>query len=357
MAEPFPSPPLAGEAPRTPLRVTFGLIVLDGEPFTRYCLRALYPFAHQIIVVEGACSAAAGIATADGHSRDGTLEILRAFARDEDPQGKIQIVTKDGFWLEKDEMSQAYAERCTGDILWQIDIDEFYHPRDMARILELFAARPELQAASLHQIQFWGGFEQYVDGWYLMRGGNTFHRVFRWQPGYRYAAHRPPTVVDGSGIDLRRRGWLSDRELAREGIFLYHYSLVFPKQVMEKCEYYSKASWADREGALRWAEEEYLRLARPFRLHNVYEFPGWLERFTGEHPPQARALMADVASGAMRIEVRPLDDIRRLLDSPWYRLGKSAMRIAEPLDRFWRRACGKAGRVGSALCQRIGLTR
>ena len=34
-------------------RVTFGIIVLNGEPFTRYCLRALYAFAHEIIVVEG----------------------------------------------------------------------------------------------------------------------------------------------------------------------------------------------------------------------------------------------------------------------------------------------------------------
>ena len=35
-------------------RVSFGIIVLNGEPFTRYALRALYPFAHQIIVAEGA---------------------------------------------------------------------------------------------------------------------------------------------------------------------------------------------------------------------------------------------------------------------------------------------------------------
>ena len=33
-------------------RVTFGIIVLNGEPFTRYCLRALYPFAYEIIVVD-----------------------------------------------------------------------------------------------------------------------------------------------------------------------------------------------------------------------------------------------------------------------------------------------------------------
>ena len=34
-------------------RISFGIIVLNGEPFTRYNLRALYPFAHQIIVAEG----------------------------------------------------------------------------------------------------------------------------------------------------------------------------------------------------------------------------------------------------------------------------------------------------------------
>jgi hypothetical protein len=35
-------------------RITFGMIVLNGEPFMRYNLQAIYPFAHQIIVVEGA---------------------------------------------------------------------------------------------------------------------------------------------------------------------------------------------------------------------------------------------------------------------------------------------------------------
>ena len=60
-------------------RITFGMIVLNGEPFVRYNLRALYPFAHQIIVVEGAAPAAAGIATPEGHSIDGTLAALKQF--------------------------------------------------------------------------------------------------------------------------------------------------------------------------------------------------------------------------------------------------------------------------------------
>ena len=70
-------------------KISFGIIVLNGEPFVRYNLRSLYPFAHEIIVVEGAAPAAAGIATADGHSRDSTLDTLWRFKAEEDHEQKI----------------------------------------------------------------------------------------------------------------------------------------------------------------------------------------------------------------------------------------------------------------------------
>jgi hypothetical protein len=40
------------------IKITFGMIVLNGEPFIGNNLRSLYPFAHQIVVVEGACPVA-----------------------------------------------------------------------------------------------------------------------------------------------------------------------------------------------------------------------------------------------------------------------------------------------------------
>ena len=73
-------------------KITFGMIVLNGEPFVRYNLRAIYPFAHQIIVVEGASPAAVRVATPYGHSRDATLETLRQFQAEEDPEGKVMVV-------------------------------------------------------------------------------------------------------------------------------------------------------------------------------------------------------------------------------------------------------------------------
>jgi hypothetical protein len=318
-------------------RISFGIIVLNGEPFTRYCLRALYPFAHEILVVEGACPAAAAVATADGHSTDGTVEAIRAFQRDEDPEGKVQLVQRDGFWDEKDEQSRAYAERATGDWLWQVDVDEFYLPRDLEAVCDLLRREPDTTAVSFHQIAFWGSPDYVVDGWYLRRGADEYHRLFRWGPGHRYATHRPPTVVDADGRDLRTRRRVRGRRLARQGIHLLHYSLLFPKQVREKCAYYAAGDQFARPHAEAWARECFERLDRPYRVHNVYEQPSWLARYEGEHPPAIHQLMGDVEAGRLDVERRPCDDVERLLASPRYRLGRAALKALQPLDALaWR---------------------
>lgn len=329
-------------APTRPLpRVSFGIIVLNGEPFTRYCLRALYPFAHEIIVVEGAAPAAVGVATPDGHSTDGTLQVLRRFIAEEDPEGKVRLITRDGFWSEKDEQSRAYAEAATGDYLWQIDIDEFYRPEAMQAVLDMLARRPEVAAVSFRELKFWGWLDYTVDGWYSRRGANLYHRLFRWGPGYRYVTHRPPTVADAEGRNLRDVGYLSGDKLAEEGVFLYHYALLFPKQVLNKSEYYGRAAWARRPESQRWAEECWQRLGRPYRVHNIYTHPSWLERFAGVHPPQIEAMRADLGAGRVQTERRGVEDIEALLHRPWYPLGRAALKLLEvpmrPFDKPLRR--------------------
>lgn len=336
-------------------RVTFGIIVLNGEPFIRYNLRALYPFAHQILVVEGASPFATAIATPDGHSRDGTLEAIRAFQREEDPEGKVELVTAEdaghpsGFWPgEKDEQSGAYAERATGDWLWQVDVDEFYLPQDMERLLGRLAREPEITAASFVTHNFWGGIDYVTDGWYLRRGGAVFHRLFRFGPGYRYATHRPPTVLDPEGRDLRSLHPLTAQSLAAEGIFAYHYCLLFPRQVEEKSAYYARVGWARKQASLAWAEHGYARLDWPFHVHNVYEHPSWLERFHGEHPPEVLRMMEDAHAGRIDVELRRTDDIERLLDAPWYALGIRALEGIDPVSR----ACNAVLSAGKQLALR-----
>lgn len=334
-------------------RLTFGIIALNGEPFIRYTLRAIYAYAHEIIVVEGATPAARHIATADGHSRDSTLETLHDFKSKEDPAGKVQIVTRHGFWSEKDEMSQAYAERASGDYLWQVDVDEFYLPQDMEAVLGLLAANPSLSALSFDTITFWGAPDYYVDSWYLRRGAAEYHRLFKWGAGYRYLTHRPPTVLDERGRDLRTLRWARGAQLRQRGIRMYHYSLLLPKQVLEKCEYYSRAEWAQRQHALDWAHESYLALRRPFHAHNVDDYPGCLYRYRGEHPPQALRMWQAVNAAGSAYDIRPTADIEALLDSRLYRAGRwLVMRAdlpAQSLQRLRRRLIQALARISPRL--------
>lgn len=318
-------------------RITFGIILLNGQPFIRYNLRALYPFAHQIIVVEGAVPAAAEIATPEGHSIDDSLGELSRFQAEEDPDNKIEVVTRDGFWSEKDEMSQAYAERATGDYLWQVDIDEFYQPQDMQKILSLLAVNSQITAVYFKQISFWGGFDFITDGWYLRQvqdeGPGIAPRIFRWRPSFRYSSHRPVTIVDEKGHDIRKINPINGQDLADYGIFMYHYSLLFPKQVVEKSMYYGQAAWAKRSGSELWAEEVFGDLKRPFRVHNVYEYPSWLERFSGQHPPQILSMRRDIQDDTIQVVLRPTADIEQLLNKPGYKLGRRGLKMMDPIVR------------------------
>jgi hypothetical protein len=326
-------------------KVTFGIIVLNGEPFTRYNLRSLYPFAHEIIVVEGAAPGAKSIAAVDGHSVDSTLTTLRDFKDHEDPENKLIIVTAEdeghtnGFWPgEKHEQSQAYAKRAKGNYLWQVDIDEFYKPEDMKRVLEMLLDDPSITAVSFKQVTFWGGFAYIADGWYLRRGAEIYHRLFKWGPGYQYVTHRPPTVYDANGRDLRSLKWVTGHQLARQGILLYHYSLLLPKHVQDKCAYYAEADWARRSGANEWVRNSYLKLKNPFRVHNVYQYPSWLDRFHGQHPEEIVRLQQDISSKVIKVELRRTDDVEALLNSSVYAIKRKFIKRLDPLDKLISRA-------------------
>jgi hypothetical protein len=318
------------------------MIVLNGEPFVRHNLRALYPFAHQIVVVEGACPSARGVATADGHSRDGTLSELRRFQAEEDPEGKLLVVTAedeghaDGFWTEKDEMSQAYAIRATGRYLWQIDCDEFYHPSAMQRVVDLLRADPSITAMTFRTLTFWGHLDYRVDSHTLRTGYENFHRLFAWGPGYRYASHRPPTVLDAAGVDVRTQHWLGPDALAKQGIVMYHYALLLPKQVEEKRLYYTelvRGKLSRMHVVEAWATNSFHTLRAPFQVY-YHKTLSWLFRHDARrhpHPPEVLAMLDAVRAGAYAdTTLRRTDDIDALLASPRYRALRALCLAALP---------------------------
>jgi hypothetical protein len=312
-------------------KITFGIIVLNGEPFLRYNLQALYPYAHQIIVVEGACQTAVAISTPDGHSLDDTREMLSQFKAESDPQDKLVIVQAeddgkpDGFWQEKDEMSQAYARRASGDWLWQVDYDEFYLEADLQRLGAFLAQNPQAKGVSLPFIQFWGSFHSIEGGRLMDYDYRYIDRIFRWKPGYRYTHHRPPTVVDEHGVNLRTQpGWVDYREIKHMGIAMRHYTYILPKQAHQKVGYYATASWTDDfRNENQWLQDGFLKIKDPYHIGEYgsrkYE---WLERYDGPHPRAIQDLLDDIQSGKVDTPLRPTQDIDDLLASPSYRLGK-----------------------------------
>ena len=327
------------------IKITFGMIVFNGEPFVKYNLSAVYPFAHQIIVVEGACLSSASVAGPDGHSTDGTLETLYCFKRELDPDNKVIIITAgdkgyvDGFWPEKDEMSEAYADRATGNYLWQLDSDEFYHEEQMERLMNLLhLKRPDM--VSFPMITFWGSPEYIVDGFFLIRDKHDqIPRLFAWGPGYTYATHRPATVLDELGIDLRKKNWLRASDLKRLQIYMYHYSLVFPHQVFSKVRYYKDRLNSSID---TWENSVYIRLEKPFRAHNVYKHIGWLEHFTDENPAAIRSMMADIRNQSVEVAQRDCTDVDTLLAKRHYKIATALLRTSahilavQPFYLFYR---------------------
>lgn len=323
-------------------KITFGIIVLNGEPFIRYCLRSIYSFAYEIIVVEGGHEDAKSVCTPDGHSIDTTLETLYKFKMDEDPANKLTIITRNGFWPKKDELgkdrtpqSRAYAERATGDYLWQIDIDEFYKSEDMVRIVRMLNNKPSITAVSFKQKSFWGDIGYVSESYALLRNRGGWNRIFKWGNGYKYLTHEPPTVLDEKGINLHRKVWISGERMKRKNIYMYHYSLLFPWQVKQKAMLYQDEKPNGFSEEVQWAENNYFKLGDPFRVHNIYRLPSWLERFKGTHPEQVICMMKDIKKGNVNAELRRTDDIEVLLRSKKYWIHIIILKIGNPVDQIF----------------------
>lgn len=342
------------------------MIALNGMPFVIPCLRAVYEFAHEILVVEGAVQAAADQATSDGHSIDGTLDALRSFP---DPQDKLKLFTRDGFWSEKDEMCNEYIHHCTGDYIWQIDCDEFYQPDDIAAIVEMLRNQPDTTSVSFQPITFFGGFDTVAVGG---RRDEPYQRIKKYYPGAHYLTHRPPTVLTPSGERMRDIHELHAYDLARRGIFMYHYAYVLADQVRRKVEYYDTgvAGPAGNADLSTWADDVFLRLGKPLQTDIDAGKPSWLQRFTGTHPPEIAELVERVKLGTEQvggapIELPPQGPLRALVDDAHYQRFTARARRLNELHRAcilmvewsksmrtkttWKRASRAAGQIGRSI--------
>jgi glycosyltransferase involved in cell wall biosynthesis len=332
-------------------KVSFGMIVLNGEPFLLPNLRALYPFAHEIIVAEGASPKAAHAATPDGHSTDATLAVLREFQKNEDPQGKLKVVVAEdeghpsGFWPgEKSQQSQAYAKRITGDWLWQIDVDEFYHPEDIDAILRYLAAHPDVTCVTFPAYHFWGGFDYVVEGgfmWHPRYQGEPYgryRRILKWGRDWHYATHRPPTVFDSELNDVTRRRLVNAARIVGRDRVMFHYFMTDTRTILRKAKYYEALRpevFRNREATCA-AVLEGLNWESALRIFDQYGTWNWLEKFVGRHPPAIESLLRSTPS--LTNHAIPPEKIDRVLEDRRYRRARWRLALIERLKSHWRAA-------------------
>ena len=163
------------------------------------------------------------------------------------------------------------------------------------------------------------------------------HRVFAWGPGYRYVTHRPPTVVNEKGQDLKQVGWLSKRATARMNIRMYHYDMILPKQAACKSAYYSNVDWHMLENGkvADWKHRVFDCLERPFHIYTVYTHLSWLNRYRGAHPPPVEWMLRDIQAGLWPgMELRRTDDIERMLRSARFRLLRSLASVSTTIEAY-----------------------
>ncbi|WP_139377524.1 glycosyltransferase family A protein [Daejeonella lutea] len=207
--------------------------VLNGEPFIDYQLRSIYKHAHEIIIVEGAYKKFA-FATNNGRSQDTTLSSIRSFP---DPDRKIKLIVKDGFYEDRMEMCNEFMHHITGDVVWQIDADEFYHDHTHIYIKELFAADADLDTVSFNFIDVFGSLKLQTSG-LEGTGLQDVKRVHRFAKGDIWINQRPPVLGNELGQIKPINKVIQGDELERSGHLMFNLTMLFEKQIQDKFLYY-----------------------------------------------------------------------------------------------------------------------
>jgi hypothetical protein len=212
------------------VKISFGMIVFNGDFVLRENLQSIYPFAHEIVISEGPVKHYQGLGYTT--STDDTVDIIKSFP---DPDKKITLLQE--CWKNKNAMCHAFLSKMTGDYVWHVDSDEIYKEDDIKKILNYLEKNDSCYSMSFKLNSFYGGLNHKITGF-----EETFevHRIKRIIPGKSvWKTHRPPTMIwPLTGKTCKEMGHVDHNITDSWGVRIFHYSFVFPSQVKAKTVYY-----------------------------------------------------------------------------------------------------------------------
>ena len=215
------------------VRISYVINLYNAEPFIHYNLKSIYEHAFEIILVEGSYE---GFAESP-HSTDNTIEVVKNYP---DPEKKIKLIIKDGFWEDREDMCNAFLKEATGDIIWQLDYDEFYFDKTHKFVKELFKLYNDLDLIIFPLKDFFGSLNYQSKGYINVSGLSEVRRVFRFFPGVIWKSQRPPSLAYSNGKEIIPRRIINPEYMEKQGHFLYHYTAIFRTQFLNKMKYYWK---------------------------------------------------------------------------------------------------------------------
>ncbi len=215
-------------------------ICYNEQEFLYYAIKAVYNFAHEIIILEGAIDEFNPKLPKEhsGISTDGTNKILKRLKK-EDKENKIKVIQKR--WKDEFKKRNEYLEHVTGDWIFMVDSDEIYTADQLeyiSYILEQEASKVE--TGRIHGRNFWKDFYHYYDS-------GPMYRLFKYEKGARYCQrnllkHAPDGPYKGKPYDhmiahgkIQHKG-IHDKviTLHPNSIMTFHYSRVHSDSKMKQ---------------------------------------------------------------------------------------------------------------------------
>jgi hypothetical protein len=264
------------EAVNKPVKVVQCITMFNEMEFAPLVLASLYTKVDQIICVEGAVKNNSG-ASEDGHSTDGTLEFLKEFKQNNDPDDKLNLISINRPWESLEEQKQCFLDLTQpGDILLINDADEYYLPEDIDRIKKFFDRNPyasELVPTFLHFYRDFSHIAVPGPEW------SCQHQRIIKHPGYGAKYNSHPVLTDSEGHCTYFSGHYQPRRFVPSSpIYIWHYGYArsnMDDRMKQKQEYYTK-ELAKHDNANQKFDEKisaWFHKTEPVLCYN------------GEHPP------------------------------------------------------------------------
>ncbi|MGH1395934.1 MAG: class I SAM-dependent methyltransferase [Trichormus sp.] len=243
----------------TPIPIHFFTIVLNGQPFIRYHIEIFkqLPFKWHWHIVEGVAdlkhdtswSLKLGGQISDaihhnGLSNDGTTEYIDQLVELYPENITVYRQPEGVFWDGKREMVNAplanIQEEC---LLWQIDVDELWTLEQICHAREIFISNPD-KTAAFYWCWYFVGEKLIIStrNCYTQNPQQEWLRTWRFKPGYIWAAHEPPILVEILADDKYQN--VADinpflhEETEQYNLVFQHFSYVTREQLSFKEKYY-----------------------------------------------------------------------------------------------------------------------